>query len=44
MGWGVDSAGGKSGGKCGVFWPFREVWIVFLVLILLLMGTWGFGF
>lgn len=41
MGWGVGSAGGKTGGGKGILWSTREAWIVFLILILLLMGTWG---
>jgi hypothetical protein len=43
MGWGVNNAGGGGSGSCGsgVFWGWREAWIVFLVLILLLMGTMG---
>ena len=43
MGWGVDSAGGKSGGKCGVFWPFRGLDCV-LGLDSLADGYLGFWF
>jgi hypothetical protein len=38
---GLGAAGGAGTGTCGGFFGWRQAWIIFLILILLLLGTWG---